>query len=290
MTALSGLAMNFWHLLIARIGVGVGEAGCSPSSHAIIADYYSAKSRATALGIYSLGIPVGILFGFYDGRLDQRDVRLARRVLRRRRPGTRARAARALHGREPRARHGGRPRRRGANSRAIVETLRYLLAKRSFRHLAFGGALTAFVGYGFVNWMPSFLIRSHGMTTGRDRHVARTDPRHSRRHRHRARRLSRRSLGRATCAGICGSSRWRCSRGCRLRSAIFLAPSPTQALLYPDRPGAARQLLSGDDVLADARAGRPADALGRGRACCCSSSTSSAWARVPPSSASSRIC
>ena len=67
MTALSGLAMNFWHLLIARIGVGIGEAGCSPSSHSIIADYYPAKSRATALGIYALGIPVGILFGFYMG-------------------------------------------------------------------------------------------------------------------------------------------------------------------------------------------------------------------------------
>jgi MFS family permease len=47
-----------------------------------------------------------------------------------------------------------------------METFRYLWQKRSFRHLAFGGALTAFVGYGVVSWMPSFLIRSHGMETG----------------------------------------------------------------------------------------------------------------------------
>ena len=64
MTALSGLAQNFWQLLAARIGVGVGEAGCSPPAHSMIADYFPAENRATALGIYSLGIPVGILFGF----------------------------------------------------------------------------------------------------------------------------------------------------------------------------------------------------------------------------------
>ena len=78
MTALSGVAMNFWHLLIARIGVGVGEAGCSPSSHSIISDYYPAQSRATALGIYSLGIPVRHSVRLLYGRHDQRTVRLAR--------------------------------------------------------------------------------------------------------------------------------------------------------------------------------------------------------------------
>ena len=67
MTALSGVAQNFWHLLLARIGVGVGEAGCSPPAHSMIADYFPAENRATALGIYSLGIPFGILFGFIAG-------------------------------------------------------------------------------------------------------------------------------------------------------------------------------------------------------------------------------
>ncbi|MGB0820623.1 MAG: MFS transporter, partial [Parvibaculales bacterium] len=66
-TALSGVAQNFWHLLAARIGVGVGEAGCSPPAHSMIADYYPAEQRATALGIYSLGIPIGIMFGLFAG-------------------------------------------------------------------------------------------------------------------------------------------------------------------------------------------------------------------------------
>ena len=67
MTALSGLAQNFWHLLLARIGVGIGEAGCSPPAHSMISDYYPANQRATALGIYSLGIPFGIMFGLFAG-------------------------------------------------------------------------------------------------------------------------------------------------------------------------------------------------------------------------------
>ena len=51
MTAISGLAQNFYHLLFARIGVGVGEAGCSPPAHSMISDYFPANSRSTALGI-----------------------------------------------------------------------------------------------------------------------------------------------------------------------------------------------------------------------------------------------
>ena len=67
MTAMSGLAQNFFHLLAARIGVGVGEAGCSPPAHSMISDYFPANKRSTALGIYSLGIPFGIMFGLFAG-------------------------------------------------------------------------------------------------------------------------------------------------------------------------------------------------------------------------------
>ncbi|MDA1075835.1 MAG: MFS transporter, partial [Proteobacteria bacterium] len=63
MTAICGLATNFWQLLIARIGVGVGEAGASPPSHSLISDYFPLASRATALSIYALGIPIGSMVG-----------------------------------------------------------------------------------------------------------------------------------------------------------------------------------------------------------------------------------
>ncbi len=165
MTALSGVAQNFWHLLIARIGVGVGEAGCSPPAHSMIADYFPAEKRATALGIYSLGIPVGILFGFVAGGwlneffgwrvaffvVGVPGILLAILVRLTLREPTRGMA-------EGKVDAGIQP--------SIGETFKYLWAKRAFRHLSFGAALTAFVGYGVVTWVPSFLIRSFGMETG----------------------------------------------------------------------------------------------------------------------------
>ncbi len=165
MTALSGVAQNFWHLLLARIGVGVGEAGCSPPAHSMIADYFPAEKRATALGIYSLGIPFGILFGFVAGgwlneffgwRVAFFVVGVPGLIL--------ALVVRFSLREPPRGMAEGRV--DAGVQPSIPETFRYLWAKRSFRHLAFGGALTAFVGYGVVTWMPSYLIRSHGLDTG----------------------------------------------------------------------------------------------------------------------------
>ena len=67
MTAVSGFAQNFIHLLLARIGVAIGEAGGSPPAHAMVSDIFNQEQRATALAIYSTGINIGILFGFLLG-------------------------------------------------------------------------------------------------------------------------------------------------------------------------------------------------------------------------------
>ena len=67
MTAISGAVQNFFQLLLARIGVGIGEAGGSPPAHAMISDYFPVERRARALSIYSTGIYIGILFGFLVG-------------------------------------------------------------------------------------------------------------------------------------------------------------------------------------------------------------------------------
>ncbi|MEM8771036.1 MAG: MFS transporter [Pseudomonadota bacterium] len=66
-TALSGLAGNALQLALARIGVGIGEAGCSPPAHSLISDYFPKEKRASALAIYSLGIPFGQMFAFLAG-------------------------------------------------------------------------------------------------------------------------------------------------------------------------------------------------------------------------------
>src|SRR5262249_31772995 len=67
MTALSGMVRTFGQLALARIGVGVGEAACSPPAHSLLADYFPPERRATALAIYSMGIHVGVLGGFVIG-------------------------------------------------------------------------------------------------------------------------------------------------------------------------------------------------------------------------------
>ncbi len=67
MTALCGVAQNFGQLLIARIGVGIGEAGGSPPSHSIISDLFPPGQRALPLAIYSSGITFGVFLAYVFG-------------------------------------------------------------------------------------------------------------------------------------------------------------------------------------------------------------------------------
>ena len=67
MTALSGVAANIVQLALARIGVGVGEAGFSPPAHSMISDLYPPKERSTAMGIFTLGISIGIMLAYLAG-------------------------------------------------------------------------------------------------------------------------------------------------------------------------------------------------------------------------------
>ena len=64
-TALTGLATNFVQIGLARMGVGIGEAGGSPPSHSIISDMYPKEERASALGVYAMGIPVGVMAAYF---------------------------------------------------------------------------------------------------------------------------------------------------------------------------------------------------------------------------------
>src|ERR1700722_6519088 len=66
-TVACGFAGNFLSLLAMRVGVGVGEAGCSPPSHSLISDYFEPKRRASALGVYAFGIPLGSMIGAISG-------------------------------------------------------------------------------------------------------------------------------------------------------------------------------------------------------------------------------
>lgn len=164
MTAMSGLAQNFIHLLVARIGVGIGEAGCSPPAHSLISDYYPPEERATALGIYSLGIPFGVMFGLIAGGWINEAFgwRYAFFVVGI--PGLLLALVVRFTVPEPQR---GQSENRVAEDRGpgIMETFRFLAKRPAFLHISFGGAIAAISGYGVLSWFPTFLIRSHGMGT-----------------------------------------------------------------------------------------------------------------------------
>lgn len=160
MTALCGLAQNYVQLLLARMGVGVGEAGCSPAAHSMISDVFPAEQRATALGVYSVGVNVGILAGFIAGgwlnELYGWRVALMAVGL----PGLLLAVWIRLSVPEPV--------RQGAVTESLAsmsQVLQHLWSLRSARWLALGCGMTSVAGYGLANWMPSFLIRSHAMGT-----------------------------------------------------------------------------------------------------------------------------
>ena len=165
MTAFSGLARNFFQLLMARIGVGVGEAGGSPPSHAMISDYFPARQRSTALSIYSTGIYFGVLVGFLMGgylnqRLGWRAAFVTVGL-----PGLLFSLLFYSTVREPAKGATDAPGTGAAHS--WKEVVRLLLSSRTFVNLAIASSLLVFCIYGLTNWAPSFLARSHGMKIAR---------------------------------------------------------------------------------------------------------------------------
>jgi MFS family permease len=163
MTAFSGLARNFIQLLLARIGVGVGEAGGSPPAHAMISDYFPPEKRATALSFYSTGIYIGILIGFLmGGYLNQHlGWRTAFFVLGI--PGIIFSTLFYATVKEPRrgATDVNAPSAGGSHS--LMQVFRLLYSTKTFVWLALATGLHTFCIYGLFNWAPSFLSRLHGM-------------------------------------------------------------------------------------------------------------------------------
>ncbi len=175
MTALCGVAQNYWQLLAARIGVGVGEAGCSPPAHSMISDIFPQERRATAMATYSLGINIGILVGLLMGGWlnELYGWRVALWAVAA--PGLVVAVLLKYTVTEPR--RGGADSAAGGESSAgdtnavaisipILQVIKHFWGSRTVRWLALGAGLSSFVGYGLANWMPSFLVRSHGMGTG----------------------------------------------------------------------------------------------------------------------------
>ena len=163
MTAISGLAQNYTHLLLARIGVGLGEAGGSPPSHSMISDYHAPEHRGKAMSFYSTGIYIGILFGFALGGIlaDELGWRMAFFVVGI--PGVLFAGVLMLLLKEPV--RGSWDAGADKNAKAsFKETLTFLMTRKSFWYAALGTAMMSYKSYGNGNFMPSFLYRLHDMS------------------------------------------------------------------------------------------------------------------------------
>ena len=164
-TAACGLAQNFWQLFLARMGVGIGEAGGVAPSYALISDFYPKERRAGALALFSLGIPIGSALGVFFGgwiasNLDWRSaffiVGLA---------GLPAALLVKLLIREPV--RGGYDSSDGTASEPAppFATVAAALARRpSFWLLSLGAASGSILGYGLIFWLPSFFSRSFDLS------------------------------------------------------------------------------------------------------------------------------
>ena len=163
MTALSGLAANFTQLALARIGVGIGEAGSSPPSHSMITDMFPLESRGAAMGIYAAGINLGILVGFLvGGFIDEwYGWRMAFFIVGI--PGIFLGLLLLTTVREPARTQPPRPLSRNYLSE-ISQTFLLMMSIRSLRHIVIGCTLVVFVGYGTTYWNGVYFRRIHGLS------------------------------------------------------------------------------------------------------------------------------
>ncbi|MBW2345305.1 MAG: MFS transporter, partial [Deltaproteobacteria bacterium] len=163
MTALCGLAQNFVHLLIARIGVGVGEAGCTPPAHSLIADYFPPNRRAMALAVYSMGTAVGGGLGLFFGGWMSDTVGWRMAFIFVGLPGLLLAVFVWLTIKEPpRGYADGVDRSTVKENIPLHDGIRILLKNPCFRHITIATAYISLMGYGFANWIPSFFSRNFG--------------------------------------------------------------------------------------------------------------------------------
>jgi predicted MFS family arabinose efflux permease len=162
MTALSGLAVNFWHLVAARIGVGIGEAGCSPPAHSMIADMYPPEQRSTAMGFYTIGISAGIMLAYLAGGWVVENLGWRQAFFVVGLPGLALALLVRFTLQEPQ-RGASESRVDSGTQPKFLDVLRFLFARRSFLFMAFGAGLASLAGYAVVIFFPSFMDRSFGM-------------------------------------------------------------------------------------------------------------------------------
>jgi predicted MFS family arabinose efflux permease len=160
MTALCGAAVGFMMLLLTRAGVSVGEAGCTPCAHSLIADQFEPHRRPWALAVYSSGLSLGSLIAALAGgaiaqRLGWRPTFYALGAT-----GLVLALAFPLVVPEP-------PRTTSVETTpSFGHAVRFLASRAVIRHIVAGTMVAGLMGYSITQYLTSYYIRSHHMTIG----------------------------------------------------------------------------------------------------------------------------
>jgi len=168
MTVACGLATNFLQLVLARIGVGIGEAGSSPQSHSMIADMYAPHERSRAMSVYTLGVTFGVMLGFVIGGYVSTHWGWRSAFFVAGAPGLLLGVILYFTVREPQrgladglAPGARKPQSFSEAMAGLGQAFVFIWRSRACRHVVVGLTLTSFVGYGGTIWAAPFLERTH---------------------------------------------------------------------------------------------------------------------------------
>jgi len=160
MTALCGMARSVPQLVLVRLGVGLGEAGFAPTAQSLIADLVRPERRATALSLFSLGIPAGMLIGAVAGGWLAQSLGWRMAFVWLGLPGIALAILLALTLREP-------PRSAPTAAHpSLIDVARTLWRAPGFAHVAAGASIASFAGYGLTSFAVPLLMRRYGLPIG----------------------------------------------------------------------------------------------------------------------------
>jgi MFS family permease len=163
MTALSGLSQSFLQMCLARMGVGVGEAGCTPAAHSMIADLYPPERRSSAMSVYGLGQPVGVVVGSMVGGLVAHHWGWRAAFMVVGLPGILLALLTPVLLKDPRRRAAAA---KPLQAVRLGEVIGEILKSKTFMYMLVSGSVIAFLAYGMVVWTNIFFIRHFGLTVG----------------------------------------------------------------------------------------------------------------------------
>jgi MFS family permease len=163
MTLACAAAQNLWHLILARIGVGIGEAGGGPAAVSMIADSFEPRRRATAMAVFASGTQVAALinltYATYIAHVYGWRMALVAVAV----PGFLLALVIVLTTREPQRGLADKARSAKQPALPLRETIAYIWKQRALRHLLIGATLCYIVVAGMGSWHFTFLVRSHGL-------------------------------------------------------------------------------------------------------------------------------